>query len=85
MDITHSRSRTPPEPIDTRTLSDDAHVNIHVASQMTGIAPGTIRNLMSMRPPKFPPAVEAQAPKKNHWRMGDIRAWLNAGRRWPPR
>lgn len=74
------RVRAPRRIVDTRTLDDDAHVRIDTASREASLQPGTIRNLISHKPPLFPLPIPKDGPGPNYWRLGDIRAWLKTNR-----
>jgi predicted DNA-binding transcriptional regulator AlpA len=74
------RVTMPKRIVDTSKLDDDAHVKIETVSRETGLAKGTIRNLISKTPPGFPPPVPKDAPGPNYWILGHIRAWLRSER-----
>lgn len=69
-----------PRVVDTRLLDDDAHVRIDTVSRECSLQPGTIRNLMSHSPPRFPMPIPKDHPGPNYWRLGDIRQWLKHNR-----
>lgn len=74
------RVTTPRRVVDTRLLDDEAHVRIDTVARETGLANGTIRNLISKTPPGFPLPVPKDGPGPNFWRLGDVREWLRTGR-----
>jgi predicted DNA-binding transcriptional regulator AlpA len=75
------RAKAPRNRVDWNRLDDEAQVRIEAVSEETGLAKGTIRNMVSKG--EFPAPLPKIGPGPNYWRVGDIRRWLrnNRGKR----
>jgi len=72
---TKRRQRTGKEP--NEAAADSTLITVEEISEMTRMAPGTIRNILLQQPERLPVPIRLPGHRRILWKKEDVEAWLN--------